>query len=56
MMARFQPLKVTDVRETIRDAVVVSLMPANAHEFAFTQGQYLTFKQEIEVTEIRRSY
>ena len=56
MMARFHPLKVTDVRKTIRDAVVVSLMPTHAHEFDFTQGQYLTFKQEIEGTEIRRSY
>ena len=55
-MARFHPLKVTEVRKTIRDAVVVSLEPANDTDFDFIQGQYLTFKQEIEGTEIRRSY
>ena len=46
-MARFHPLKVTEVRKTIRDAVVVSLEPANDTDFNFIQGQYLTFKQEI---------
>ena len=55
-MARFHPLKVTEVRKTIRDAVVVSLEPANDTDFDFIQGQYLTFRQEIEGTEIRRSY
>ena len=55
-MARFHPLTVTDVRKTIRDAVVVSLQPANETDFDFTQGQYITFKQDIEGTEIRRSY
>ncbi|WP_293447063.1 2Fe-2S iron-sulfur cluster-binding protein [Planktotalea sp.] len=55
-MARFHPLKVTEVRKTIRDAVVVSLEPANTDDFNFIQGQYLTFRQNIEGTEIRRSY
>lgn len=55
-MARFHPLKVTEVRKTIRDAVVVSLEPANTDDFDFIQGQYLTFRQDIEGTEIRRSY
>jgi len=55
-MAQFHDLTVTDVRKTIRDAVVVTLAPANGADFSFTQGQYLTFRQEIEGTDIRRSY
>lgn len=55
-MARFHPLTVTDVRKTIRDAVVVSLQPANGAAFEFTQGQYLTFRRDFDGTELRRSY
>ena len=46
-----------DIENTIRDAIVVSLKPEdNTADFDFTQGQYLTFRQVIEGTEIRRSY
>lgn len=57
-MARFHQLEVTDVRKTIRDAVVVSLKPINgaAAEFDFTQGQYLTFRRDFDGEELRRSY
>ena len=56
-MAEFHSLIVTDVENTIRDAIVVSLKPEdNTADFDFTQGQYLTFRQVIEGTEIRRSY
>jgi ring-1,2-phenylacetyl-CoA epoxidase subunit PaaE len=57
-MARFHELEVTDVRKTIRDAVVVTLKPVNsaAREFDFTQGQYLTFRRDFDGAEIRRSY
>ena len=57
-MARFHELEVTDVRKTIRDAVVVTLKPVNgaASEFDFTQGQYLTFRRDFDGAEIRRSY
>ncbi|MBF9029445.1 2Fe-2S iron-sulfur cluster binding domain-containing protein [Rhodobacterales bacterium HKCCE3408] len=55
-MSRFQPLEVTGVEKTIRDAVVVTLRPANGADFAFQPGQYLTFRKEIEGEEIRRSY
>lgn len=57
-MARFHDLTVTDVHKTIRDAVVVTLQPVNgaAEEFNFTQGQYLTFRQEFDGEELRRSY
>ncbi|MFP7674828.1 1,2-phenylacetyl-CoA epoxidase subunit PaaE [Marivita sp. S0852] len=55
-MARFHPLSVTDVTKTIRDAVVVTLKPVNGGDFDFIQGQYLTFRQEFDGTEVRRSY
>ncbi len=55
-MAQFYPLTVTDVRKTTRDAVVVTLKPADADKFSFTQGQYLTFKKDFDGTEIRRNY
>lgn len=55
-MAQFHPLEVTDVKKTIRDAVVVTLKPSDDAAFDFIQGQYLTFRQEIDGTEIRRSY
>jgi len=57
-MARFHPLTVTDLHRTIRDAVVVTLKPANGDDaaFDFTQGQYLTFRTELEGQELRRSY
>jgi ring-1,2-phenylacetyl-CoA epoxidase subunit PaaE len=55
-MARFHPLSVTDVTKTIRDAVVVTLRPLNGGDFDFIQGQYLTFRQDFDGTEVRRSY
>ncbi|MBQ4826667.1 2Fe-2S iron-sulfur cluster binding domain-containing protein [Leisingera sp. HS039] len=57
-MARFHDLEVTDVRKTIRDAVVVTLKPAGgaAETFNFTQGQYLTFRRDFDGEELRRSY
>ncbi len=57
-MARFHDLTVTDVTKTIRDAVVVTLKPANgaADAFEFTQGQYLTFRRDFDGQELRRSY
>ncbi|MEQ9260989.1 MAG: 1,2-phenylacetyl-CoA epoxidase subunit PaaE [Roseovarius sp.] len=55
-MARFHPLEVTEVRKTIRDAVVVTLKPQNGGDFDFIQGQYLTFRRAFDGTELRRSY
>lgn len=57
-MPRFHELEVTDIRKTIRDAVVVTLKPVNgsADAFDFTQGQYLTFRRDFDGQEIRRSY
>ncbi|WP_151719642.1 1,2-phenylacetyl-CoA epoxidase subunit PaaE [Gemmobacter serpentinus] len=57
-MARFHPLKVTDVRRETRDAVVVTLRPRDEDValFDFTQGQYLTFRRDFDGEELRRSY
>ena len=57
-MARFHELVVTDIQKTIRDAVVVTLQPEAGAEdaFAFTQGQYLTFRRAFDGEELRRSY
>ena len=55
-MAQFHPLKVTDIHHTIRDAVVLTLEPENAEAFTFVQGQYLTFRQDFDGTELRRNY
>lgn len=55
-MPRFQTLTVTDVSNTLRDAVVVTLQPDNSDDFRFTQGQYLTFRREFDGVELRRSY
>ncbi|SFE17819.1 ring-1,2-phenylacetyl-CoA epoxidase subunit PaaE [Sulfitobacter brevis] len=55
-MSQFYPLTVTDIHYTIRDAVVLTLKPENADAFTFTQGQYLTFKQDFDGTELRRNY
>lgn len=55
-MSQFHPLTVTDIHHTIRDAVVLTLKPADPDVFDFTQGQYLTFKQDLKGTELRRNY
>lgn len=55
-MPQFHPLTVTDIHHTIRDAVVLTLKPDSPEAFTFTQGQYLTFKQDFDGTELRRNY
>lgn len=55
-MARFHDLAVTDIRKTIRDAVVVTLRAEDARAFDFVQGQYLTFRRDFDGEEVRRSY
>lgn len=57
-MARFYPLDVAEVRRETRDAVVLTLRPrdGDADAFAFTQGQYLTFRRAFDGVELRRSY
>ena len=55
-MSQFHPLTVTEIYHTIRDAVVLTLEPSDPQAFEFTQGQYLTFKQDFDGTELRRNY
>lgn len=55
-MAKFIPLTVTDVRRTTADAIAVQLMPQDGSTLPFTQGQYLTFRQNIDGVELRRAY
>jgi ring-1,2-phenylacetyl-CoA epoxidase subunit PaaE len=55
-MNQFHPVTVTNIHHTIRDAVVLTLQPENPEAFDFMQGQYLTFKQDFDGTELRRNY
>lgn len=59
-MIQFHKLTVTNIQKTIRDAVVLTLQPDLQQEendlFNFVQGQYLTFRQDFEGDELRRSY
>ncbi len=57
-MAQFHDLTVTEIRKTIRDAVVLTLKPTDSSQdaFNFVQGQYLTFKRDFDGEELRRSY
>lgn len=57
-MPKFHPLQVREVRRETDDTVSVSLdVPKELkEEYAFTQGQYLTFKITLNGEEIRRNY
>ncbi|WP_025769902.1 2Fe-2S iron-sulfur cluster-binding protein [Thioalkalivibrio sp. HK1] len=55
-MARFYPLETVRARKITRQAVEVTLRPVGPGDFAFVQGQYLTFRREFDGIEIRRSY
>ncbi len=52
----FHQLKVTHLLKTTRDAVVVTLKAKEPDQFAFTQGQYLTFRKKFDDQELRRCY
>ena len=58
MASHFHALKVKEVRKESPDCVSLAFeVPAPAQQdFAFTQGQYLTLKANIQGTELRRSY
>ena len=57
-MAKFYPLTVSDIRRDTRDSVVLTLRVPEQHtdDFRFQQGQYLTFRTNIDGEEVRRSY
>jgi len=52
----FHELTVTDIQQTTRHAVVLTLKPKEAEHFEFTQGQYLTFRKTFDGEELRRCY
>ncbi|MFK7890471.1 MAG: 2Fe-2S iron-sulfur cluster-binding protein [Granulosicoccus sp.] len=52
----FHDLQVVDVHRTTSEAIVVSLEPPSDTDFSFIQGQYLTFRQQLNGVELRRSY
>lgn len=57
-MSRFYTATIADIRRETRDTVSIALsLPEDAKkEFAFKQGQYLTFKINLQGEEIRRTY
>lgn len=57
-MPKFYPLKVREVKRETDECVSVSFdVPEDLKEvFEFTQGQYLTFKKELNGESIRRNY
>jgi ring-1,2-phenylacetyl-CoA epoxidase subunit PaaE len=57
-MSRFYPLKVKAIERTTPDCSVVTLAVGEEEQaaFQFKQGQYLTFKAEVNGEELRRSY
>ena len=57
-MPTFHPLRVRDIRQETEDTVSVSFeVPIDLKEdYKFIQGQYLTFKKDLNGDETRRSY
>lgn len=57
-MSRFHKVKIKSIIRETPDCVSVALdIPAELREtFRFTQGQYLTFRRELNGEEVRRSY
>jgi ring-1,2-phenylacetyl-CoA epoxidase subunit PaaE len=57
-MSKFYPLSVAQVRQETRDTIVATFAvpPALRERFAFTQGQHLTLRAQINGEDLRRSY
>ena len=58
MSQSFHPLTIADVRRETPEAISIRFaVPEDMREdFAFTSGQYLTLRTELDGTEVRRSY
>ena len=58
MAQQFYPITLKDIRKTTSDCSVLTFdIPDNLKEiFSYKQGQYLTFKANINGEEVRRSY
>jgi ring-1,2-phenylacetyl-CoA epoxidase subunit PaaE len=54
----FHPLTIADVRRETSEAISIrfAVPEATRDDFAFTSGQYLTLRTELDGTEVRRSY
>jgi ring-1,2-phenylacetyl-CoA epoxidase subunit PaaE len=57
-MGRFHSLSIKNIRQETSDTVSISFnIPEDLkQDFTFTSGQYLTFRTNINGTEVRRSY
>lgn len=57
-MSKFYALSIAQVRQETRDTIVVTLAlpPSLRERFAFTQGQHLTLRADINGEDLRRSY
>ncbi|RYZ08732.1 MAG: phenylacetate-CoA oxygenase/reductase subunit PaaK [Comamonadaceae bacterium] len=58
MSVMFHPLRVRSIQPDTEDAVIVSFDVPDALRpvFGFTQGQYLTLRNEVDGQDLRRSY
>ena len=57
-MSKFHPITIAQVRQETRDTIVATLaVPESLRErFAFTQGQHLTLRAQVNGEDLRRSY
>lgn len=57
-MSKFYPLSVAQVRQETRDTIVATFAvpPSLRERFAFTQGQHLTLRAQVNGQDLRRSY
>ncbi len=57
-MSKFYPLSVANVRQETRDTIVATFAvpPSLRERFAFTQGQHLTLRAQVNGQDLRRSY
>ena len=57
-MSKFYSLSIVKVRQETRDTIVATFaVPASLRErFAFTQGQHLTLRSDVNGQDLRRSY
>ncbi|MEM6724989.1 MAG: FAD-binding oxidoreductase, partial [Bacteroidota bacterium] len=58
MSKQFVSIPIKDIRKTTSDCAVITLdIPADKKaDFAYKQGQYLTFKALVNGEDLRRSY
>lgn len=57
-MSKFHPIKIQEIEKITKDCSVITFeIPSHLqNDFQYKQGQYLTFKANINGSEVRRSY